>query len=168
VSPYLAVLILVVIALIQTTVMPFAAFAGVRPMLPLLAVVSWGLCRSALEAAWWALAAGIALDALSGQPWGTYTVPLLAACAVVALASRRLHPTTILLPVAVVAGATIVFGLVQRLLLAMRGQAVPWSLGDLAGEWLLAVLLNLLWLPVLYFPLRAVARASRPRMDWER
>ena len=166
-SPYAVGALLVGLALVQTTVMPYAALGEAKPLLPLLAVVSWGLFNGALAAAWWALGAGLALDVLSDSPIGTYAVPLVLASATVGLVRGRLHPSNLVLPIAVVAAATVAFTLAQRLLLSLRGDAVSWTASAMAEDIMPAILLNLLWLPVLYFPLRAVARASRPHMDWE-
>jgi rod shape-determining protein MreD len=167
VNPYSATLLLAALALLQTTVMPSASLGYVRPLLPLLAVVTWGLHRGPISGAWWALAGGIFLDALSPAPVGTYTLPLLAAAGVVALVRARLYPTSLLLPIAVVAAATVAFTVVQRVLLTVRLPGVSWAPGVLTEELLPAIALNLLWLPLLYFPLRSLARASQERIEWE-
>ncbi len=166
-NPYTTAFILTVLAVLQTTVMPYAALGASKPMLPLLAAVSWGLHRGAMAGTRWALVGGLLLDLLSPAPLGSYTVPLVAAAAVVALAGRRLFPTNLVLPAAVALGATTAFILVQRTLLAVRGETVFWTASALGEELLPAMALNLLWLPVLYFPLRSLARAARPRIDWE-
>lgn len=166
-NPYAATIVLAVLAVLQTTVMPYASLGNTRPLLPLLAVISWGLHRGAMAGAWWAVAAGLMLDLLSPAPFGTYTVPLVSAAAVVALVGGQLFPTNLALPVTVVAASTVTFTIVQRTILDLRGDNVAWSIRVLGEELLPAVALNLLWLPVLFFPLRALARAARPRIEWE-
>ncbi len=165
-NPYAATLFLAALVLLQTTVTSHAAVNFTKPLLPLLAVVTWGLHRGPMSGAWWALAAGVFLDIVSSDPVGTYTLPMMAAAAVVAAVRARLHPTNLLLPVAVVAAATVAFTISQRILLAVR-VPISWSLTTLGEELLPAIALNLLWLPLLYFPLRAIARSAQERIEWE-
>lgn len=166
-NPYSATFILATLAVLQCTVMPSAALGYTRPLLPLLAVVTWGLHRGPAAGAWWALGAGLMLDIVSPSSVGTYTVPMLAAAGVVAVVRSRLYPTNLALPIAVAAAATVAFTLMQRTLLAVRVPGIAWSVPVLTEELLPAIALNLLWLPLLYFPLRALARAAQPRIDWE-
>jgi rod shape-determining protein MreD len=167
VNPYAATITLAALALLQTTLMPAASLGFTRPLLPLLAVVTWGLHRGPVAGAWWALAGGLFLDIVSPAPLGTYTLPMLAAAGVVALVRARLYPTSLLLPIAVAAAATAAFTLVQRGLLSIRLGYLSWAPDTLAEELLPAIALNLLWLPLLYFPLRSLARASQERIEWE-
>jgi rod shape-determining protein MreD len=167
-SPYLALAILAGLTLLQVTVMPAAALAGAKPILPLLAVVSWGLLRGPLAAFGWALAAGVMLDAVSPTGFGNYTLAMLAAALVVALSHGRLFAGNVLLPALVAALATAVFVAVQLWPL-LTGQWVLWERGSLAPLFAKSVALALLWLPLVFFPLKGLAGwLAGPRIDWER
>lgn len=168
-TPYLQLVLLGALAVAQTTVMTSAKLGTVKPLLPLLAVVSWTLLRGPVSGAWWAVAAGILLDVVSPGGGAYYTVPLVAAAAAVAAGRARLFPGHPLIPWVLTAVATACFVLVQRTLLPLAGAEVVWSSRALAREMLPELALNLLWLPAVYVPLRALARRERgPRLAWER
>ena len=66
--------------------------------------------------------------------------------------------------------ASLVYLLAQQALIAAGGGHVPWSLRSQASLLLPRVVLNLVWFPALFFPLRAVARRiGGPRIGfgWE-
>ena len=167
--PYLAVPLLALVVVAQTTVVPATALGGTKPFLPLLFVVTWGLLRGPLAGAWWALTVGLMLDIVSPSPSLFYTVPLLLAVGVVALSRGRLFPSNLLMPWLVVIAATVAFVVAQRALLPLVGGSVGWLPATLMRELLPETALNLLWLPIAYFPLHALARrVGGPRIDWER
>lgn len=167
-TPYVYLAILAAIVIAQTTLMPSAALGQTKPFLPLIAVVSWVLLRGPVPGAWWAIAVGLMLDAVSPAPAGFYTLPLLAAALIVSMGRGRFFPTNLLIPWLLVAVATAVFLLTQRLFIPFVGGYVEWSAPAMAREVFPEAALNLLWLPVLYLPLRALARrASGPRIEWE-
>jgi rod shape-determining protein MreD len=168
-TPYASALLLAALVFAQTTLMPAAALGTAKPFLPLLAVVSWGLLASPLAGAWWAVGAGLMLDVVSPSPSLFYTLPMVGAAVVIAAGRGRMFPSNLFTPWLVTAVATAAFWLLQRALLPLVGGAVTWHLDALTRELLPEMALNLLWLPVVYLPLRALARhASGPRMEWER
>jgi rod shape-determining protein MreD len=175
VNPYATLVFLSLLVTVQTALVPYAALGPAKPLLPLLAVVAWGLLRGPRAAVWWALILGILLDAVSDAPPGFYTLPLLVGAGVTVIARGRMATGNILLPGAIIAVATVAFTLVQRALLTlivMRAGAAPpleWTWTALGEDIVPVVALNMLWLPLLYFPLRFVATRTAPRrMEWER
>ena len=166
--PYVNLILLALLVVLQTTLMPAAALDSTKPFLPLLAVVCWGMLRGPVPGVWWALAAGLLLDLVSPIPTLFYTLPLLVAAAVVAGGRGRLFPSNVLTPWLMTAIATVAFVVVQHALIPLTGGLAGWSAGQLGREVVPQVALNLLWLPVLYFPLRALARrVAGPRIEWE-
>jgi rod shape-determining protein MreD len=170
VSPYLTLVFLMGLVAVQTAALPYAAPGTFKPLLPVLAVVAWGLLRNRREAAWWGLLLGYMLDVVSPTPFGTYTLPMLVAVMVVGIGGSNLFPTNFILPGAVAAAATVAFTVTQlSLVAAMNRGTVSWSAASMGDDILPVVALNLLWLPALYFPLRFVARRiGPPRIEWER
>lgn len=167
-TPYVYLLILATIVIAQSTIVPSAALGATKPFLPLIAVVSWVLLRGPLPGAWWAVAVGLMLDAVSPSPGTFYTLPLVVAVLAVAVGRSRFFPSNLLIPWILVAVATVVFLVAQRLLIPLAGGSIAWTAPVLAREMLPEVALNLLWLPVLYVPLRALSRrTSGPRIEWE-
>jgi rod shape-determining protein MreD len=67
--------LLIALVLFQTTVMPHIHILGVQPDLLLMVVTSWSLLRGAEAGMLWALIAGVALDLVSGAPFGMSTLP---------------------------------------------------------------------------------------------
>lgn len=167
-SPYLALALLAAVTLAQVTLMPAASLGGTKPFLPLLVVVSWGLLRGPLAAFGWAIALGALLDIASPTPFGYYTVAMLAVAGIVALGHGRLYPGNLLLPGLVAAAATVVFLCVQLAPLILSGGLLAWQQTSWINLFAKSVALSLLWLPLVYFPLRAIAAwISGPRIDWE-
>ncbi|MFN2114295.1 MAG: rod shape-determining protein MreD [Anaerolineae bacterium] len=167
-TPYLYTAILAAIVIAQSTLMPAAALGQTKPFLPLIAVVCWALFRGPVPGAWWAVAAGLMLDAVSPAPMGFYTLPLLAAVLVVSMGRGRFFATNMLIPWLLVAVATAAFIVAQRSLIPLAGGELDWDAAVITREILPEAALNLLWLPVLYLPLRALARSvAGPRIEWE-
>jgi len=143
--------LLLLLALLQVTLMPYLAVAGVQPDLVLAAIVCWALFRGPTDGAVSGFLAGVALDLLSGAPFGVHTFTLTivgtaAGFGAALIASEH----TLLLP-----GMAVLCTLVQQAthvwLLRAAGWPLVWS------QVLLAVvvpsaLLNLL-LTVLLYPL---------------
>lgn len=167
-NPYVALMVLGLLALAQVTVVSSAGMAGAKPFLPLLAVVSWGLLRGPMAGLAWALALGAMLDYLSPAPFGYYTVALTAAAGVVALGHGRFYPGHLLLPGIVTVAAALAFTVVQVAPYLASWETLAWSSASLTALFAKSVALSLIWLPLVYFPLRLVAARSRgPRIDWE-
>jgi cell shape-determining protein MreD len=99
-----------------------------------------------------------------------YSLPLVAVALLAGTGRSIAFGTHLVLPVVMTILATMLYGIVQLLLIGLvQGGHVMWALSDLGSVLLPIVALNLLWLPVLYFPLRALARRDAgPRMDWGR
>lgn len=168
-GPYLGLLLLFGLVQVQATVMPEAALGPSRPMLPVLAVIVWAILRGPSSGLWWALALGWMLDWRSPEPVGTYTLPMLSVALVGALGSRRVFANNLLLPGVLTVLGTVVFLLVQQALIGATGASTGWDREALTTMLLPAVALDLLWLPVVFFPLRAfAARFEDPRIGWER
>jgi len=72
VKVYLSAPLLFLLAVLQVTLMAGVAVAGVRPDLVSAAVVCWALLKGPTEGAIWGLLGGLALDLLSGSPFGMH------------------------------------------------------------------------------------------------
>lgn len=167
-NPYGAALVLLGAVIAQVALMPSAALGSAVPLLPLLAVVSWGDVRGPRQGVAWALTAGLLSDAMSPKPIGTYTLPLVAAALVVGVGAGRLA-NALIMPAVLAAVATLVFVGGQIVVLGLTGNVVDLHPAALVETIVPTVLLNLLWLPIVYFPLRYLARRSGPpRLAWER
>jgi rod shape-determining protein MreD len=149
VSIYLAIPLLVAIAIVQGTVLPHLAIRGVFPELPVLAVASWSLLRGSRQGLVWGFIAGLAVDLLSGAPFGAATLAMLAAGGLAGLARDRSLQLRMFLPVVTAFLATAVYALVFLTVIRLSGQAVPW-LDTLYRIVLPAAGLNAVLMPVVY------------------
>ena len=113
-------------ALLQGTVAPLVAVAGVRPLLPILVAGSWAVAAGASEAVWWAFIAGIATDLLSGGPLGGFALAFLPPIAAIGVRDGgRSRGTPVLAAAALVALAALTAGLLYLAILAATGQGAP-------------------------------------------
>ncbi len=148
---YLGLLILGAAALLQSTVLPPLHISGVRPSLVLLLVVSWSIVRGGVEGTWWGFIGGLALDLLSGGPWGVSTLALTLVGLLAGLAEVNLSRGNILFPTAMIGGASLLYDLLCLTLLSLAG----WRMA-LLDTFLVAILptaiLNVL-LSFVVFPL---------------
>lgn len=165
-GPYATIAILLSIVWAQQALMPYAALGNASPFLPLVAVVCWGLLRGPDSGLAWALVVGLMLDQLSPSPVGMYTVPLVAAAGVLLIGRRLLMSQSVVVPAALVTVATLVYVTVQEGLIGAVGGHVPWAPETQVALIVPRIVLNLLWFPAVFFPLRALARRiGGPRLD---
>lgn len=125
-NPYFAGALLLIVALLQTSVMPTLLF-GVVPDLMLLVVVSWTLLRGIHESIVWALAGGLILDLLSGGPFGAITVALSIAVLLTGLSGPSVFGGSVWLPVLASIMATGVYNLVYPMILRFSGRPGLWA-----------------------------------------
>lgn len=152
------------LGLVQSTLLNHLSLWGTKPDLVLVLVVSWSLVRWVSEALYSGLIGGMALDLLSGLPFGTSTLPLLLVSAAVGLLEVNVFRTNFLLPLAAIAGATIGHHLLSLGLLRALGWPVPWTQA-LTRLLPAAVLLNGLAMPLLYELTRRLSRLGQPARD---
>lgn len=163
---YLVVPLLLLVAVVQTSAMPHLRIWGVFPDLPLLVVVSWGLLRGAKEGLVWGLIAGLCVDLLSGAPAGAATASLVAVGFLAGLTQRGAFRAQVLLPVAAVFVATMLYDLIFLLAMLISGRPVQW-LATMGRIILPSAALNLLLTPIVYWLLRSLhRRLGREEMEW--
>ncbi len=159
-SLYLALPVMVILLVIQTSVLPRLPMWGVVPQLMLLAAVAWGLLEGLEEGALWGFIAGILMDMFSLAPLGTSALAFMVAVTVAALLYRTLPINRIILPVILVIVATLTWLFVYILLLRLLGLGGSWQeINDLPR---LLVVHGVLVLPFYWF-FYGLLRALRPR-----
>jgi rod shape-determining protein MreD len=164
----LLALLLTGVIQLQLSAMPAAALDGAIPSLPLLVAVSACLLLGPEHAAWWALYMGWLLDWRSGH-FAAYSLPLLGVVMLAGLGRRRVFVGGLMLTAALTLLGTILHLAVQLLLAGRWVEAGLWSPDMVAGIVLRATVVNLLWLPVVFAPLRLLVRfLAPPGMGWER
>ena len=156
-SQWIAIPVLIILALAQATLLSWISIAGIKIDLALTLVVAWGLVGPAGEAAIWGFVAGIVLDLVSGLPFGTQTLALAAIGWTLSLPVLDEFRGNLFLPPAAILLATFIYNLIALTVLSLVGWQVSWD------EYLLrltlpSAIVNTLTLPFLYFPLQWISR----------
>jgi len=121
----MAVLLLTV-AILQTSAMPSLLPWGIRPDLMLLVVVSWSLLRGTREGLVWALGGGLLLDLFSGGPLGAATISLALSNLVISLGGLNIVRSFLWLPLAASTLATAIYDTAYLVILQLSGRPVQW------------------------------------------
>ncbi len=142
-------ILLISVALIQATILPRINPFPVFPDFVLVFLFVWSAVRSVRESLVWVFFAGILLDVLALDPFGTNALSLVIVVLLAGLARQRVLHANVLIPIALVAASTIIHGIV---LAALRG--------DMPAGWFLPLqaLVHALLIPVIYFILRVFGR----------
>jgi rod shape-determining protein MreD len=165
-SMYVVVPLLVIIAVLQSSVVSHLTVLGVFPDLPLLLVTSWGLLQGVREGVLWGFVAGVVMDLLSGAPFGAATLSLMAAGLLAGLAKKSALSSHVLFPSVIAFLVTIVYSLLFLSIVWISGQTVVW-LDSLLHTVLLAAVLNAVLVPMVFAVLRLVhKRVSQEEMGW--
>jgi rod shape-determining protein MreD len=163
---YASILLLISVALIQSTVMPHLTLWGVKPDLMLLVVISWSLSRGARAGIVWGFIGGLCLDLFSGAPLGLSALALLIASFFSGLGEATIFRTHVILPLATVFLASLIYDVISLLVLRTLGWPVVW-LDSFIRLVLPASLLNVLLTPLVYPTIRWLHRKTgRKEIDW--
>jgi len=154
---YLAILLLFVLATVQSTILPRLTVWGVHPELMLMAVISWSILSGAEEGMLWALIGGILLDLFSASHFGLHTIALLVVAFPSGLGQRTLFRSDLLMPLLIIPLATLGYELVLLAGLYLTGWTA--SLSAYFGQVVMpSVGANTLLILPIYLLLRAVHR----------
>jgi rod shape-determining protein MreD len=166
ISSYLALFVLLGLALIQSSWGQFLTISGVHPDFVLMAVVSWTLLHGAAGGILWAIVGGLCLDLFSGGPFGLTVIPLILVSLLATLGHGRVLGGYLMVPLILAFPASLSYYLIQMLLLDALGRSVAWGT-TLVHVVLPASLLNTLVILFLFPLLRLLHRhTGREQMQW--
>ena len=121
-----AIVVPLMAAVLQASLVPFIAVGGARPNVPLLVAGAWSVSAGAGEGVWWAFFGGLGADLLSGGPLGAFAASTLPPVAAIGLGERApARPTPVLVAVALIGIAALAAALLYVALLAIVGQPLP-------------------------------------------
>ncbi len=147
--------LLVLAAVMQSTVLShFRVFAGTLDLV-LLLTLSWTICGDWLGGIAWGFIGGLCLDLLSGGPLGAAALGLVLMAYFASLTEGRFWRSHVLLPLATIALGTFGFHTLYLVGLSLSGYPVNWS-QDLSQVTLPAAVLNTLVMLPVYHALRWV------------
>jgi rod shape-determining protein MreD len=166
VTIYLVVPLLVIVAILQTALVSRLTIWGVFADLPLLVVVSWSLLRGPREGIKWGFIAGLAVDLLSGAPFGAATLSLIAVGFLSGLGEATVFRARIALPLVMMFMATVLYELLFLLIVQIAGNPVDW-LTSLLRVTLPSAALNAALTPFVFLTMRVLHnRLGREEMEW--
>ena len=117
----LAIVVPLVAALLQGSVVPFIAIGGARPNLVVLVAACWSVATGAREGVWWAFVGGLAADLLSGGPLGAQALAALVPVTAVGMADTSLRPRSAPTAAVLVGAASLGAGVIYFAILALVG-----------------------------------------------
>ena len=120
---YTIPLLVLIAALLQSTVAGRLVIRGVKPDLVLIIVVISTLIYGGKAGLVWAFLGGIGLDLFSGGPLGISSLGLMLAALVAGIGHRVLSRYHLLVPLGASALATLIYGIVYVSLLALLREA---------------------------------------------
>jgi rod shape-determining protein MreD len=153
-SSWLAFPIVVLLATLQTSMVPRLAVSGARPQLVLVWVVCWAVVRGRGEAMSWAIFGGLLLDLLSQMPPGAHLLALTVVAFVADLGHTVMQGSTALFAAAAVFAASLLYGIVLVSVLAAAGHSMP-----LADTIVLSIFPGALYNLVVLVPIFLIQRA---------
>ena len=163
---YLVVPLLVIVAILQSTIVSHFRIWGVFVDLPLLVVVSWSLLRGSREGLVWGFIAGLTVDLFSVAPFGAATLGMMAAGFLSGLGKSAVFGSQIILPLITVLLVTIVYDILFLLVVWISGYPVSW-LDGLLHLILPSAVLNTVLMPVVFVIMRWLnTRFGRAEMEW--
>lgn len=160
ISLYVGIAVMIVLAVIQTSVLPHFPIAGISPQLLFLVALAWGLLRGLEEGLVWAFIAGICVDLFSTAPLGLSALAFMVAVAVGVLLQPLFPPRRLLVAFSLAAIGTVIYLSIYLIVLRLLGHGMP--AGSIAGLLPMLVLHALLIIPI-YLLLQAILGPFRPR-----
>ena len=122
----LALLGLVLVVIIQSTLLARLQVLGVCPNLLLVSTIAWGLLHTVGEGVVWGFAGGLGLDLITGMPLGTSSLAAMSACLLTGLGRNRVFGNNLWWPILIVALATPVYGWIVLATQQLQGLPVDW------------------------------------------
>lgn len=156
--------VLLVAAIVQSTVLPHLVIAGVKVDLVLLLVVAWSIRRGVEEGIVWALIGGISVDLLSAGPFGATVIGYGLAAVLAGSLGPTLRQASVLLPLILTPLASVIAMLATALAMAAIGWPMPWP-ATVALVVVPAMVLDSLAMLVVY-PLVSLADRRPYAPDW--
>ncbi|MDE2903442.1 MAG: rod shape-determining protein MreD [Chloroflexota bacterium] len=122
-----AALLLLMLGLLQTSVFPSFAIAGIRPALVLMAAVTLATVSDDSRALYWGFLGGLVVDLLSATPTGVNALLFTLLVYIVGGQGRRFDRANLVFPVLAGAAATVLYYPAVVLTLQVQGFDIDWG-----------------------------------------
>ena len=157
-----AALLIVGLGILQTSVFPSFAIAGIRPALVLMATITLATISNDARALYWGFAGGLLVDLLSASPLGVNALIFTLLVYIVGGQGRRFDRANLLFPVLAGAAATVLYYPALVLALQLQGFDIDWG-RQVWDRLPRAVAVNAGATVLLYPAVRRVEQWTRPR-----
>jgi rod shape-determining protein MreD len=149
----LAFLVAWLLAVANVSAFSYIKVLGVTPDFVLIFAVCWAVVRGEPEALIVVPFAGLMRDLLSSDPLGTAMLGFVPIVALASIARMQVIDSDFPPTIAVVAAATLTFGIIQSLVLGVTGQDIDaWQV--FVRVIVPSIIVNALFTPILYLPIR--------------
>ena len=157
---YVAIPVFLLLAVVQTAVLPYFPLFGTVVQLPLLVVISWTLLHGLEEGLVWAFVAGLSVDLFSIGPFGATAVAYITAVLLVFGLEYLLPSGRFFLPLVYAALGTFVYLFVYLVFVQLLGYGASFTA---VSELATLILLNAGFMLPLYWLIFSIDHAIRPR-----
>jgi rod shape-determining protein MreD len=157
---YVAIPLMALLAILQTSLLPYFPILGIVPQLLFLVAVGWGLLHGVNEGLLWAFVAGLFFDLFSAGPLGITAIAYMTAVPPAIWISTLLPESRYLVPMLQTGLATFVAMFATFFLLRLFGFPLGWEYMELVPP--TAVLHAALVLPIYWLMFR-LDRLMKPR-----
>jgi rod shape-determining protein MreD len=161
----LAIVVPLVAALLQGSVVPFVVVGDARPNLVVLTAAGWAVAAGPREAIWWAFLGGLAMDLLSGGPVGALALAALLPVAAIGLTETSGRPRSVVTAAVLIGVASGAASLLYAVVLALAGVQLP-GIPSLLATMLGGAVYNALLAIVTYPFLRMVRRNTEKQASF--
>jgi rod shape-determining protein MreD len=159
-SVYIAIPLFLLLAVVQTAVLPYFPVFNTVIQLPLLVVISWTLLHGLEEGLIWGFVAGLSIDLFSIGPFGATALAYITAVLVISALQNLFPSERFFLPVIYAALGTFSYLLVYLPFVRILGYGASFgTLSDLVT----LILLNAGFMLPVYWLIYGIERSIRPR-----
>ncbi len=163
--PYIVAVLILLTALLQSSISPGFEVFGVIPDLVLVFLATWAAVARPRGLIFWGFGAGFLLDVLSGVPTGANMFALSLATFVASIGGAGLFRTNLVWALMATLLGTLVYYPIMMLVLALQGYSVDW-LSAIAATTPAAVAVNLMACIFIYRPVTVFERLTRGRRPY--
>lgn len=159
---YVVAFLILLAALLQSSVSPGFQVFGVIPDLVLVLLATWAAVARPKGLIFWGFGSGFLLDVLSGVPTGANMLALSLATFVASMGGAGLFRSNLVWALLASLLGTLVYYPTMMLMLAVQGYSVDWFKAIIATT-PAAVLVNLMTCVLIYHPVTLLERLTRTR-----
>ncbi|MFQ5472826.1 MAG: rod shape-determining protein MreD [Dehalococcoidia bacterium] len=149
------------LAVFSVSAMPYVKVLGVTPDFVLIFAVCWAVIRGQDEAWIVVPVAGFLSDLATSDPLGTSALAMIPVVVLAAAVRLRALDSDFLPTIAVVAASSLAYGIISMIVLGATGQHIETGQA-LFRVVLAAMVVNALFTPILYLPIRWLSPPTGP------